>query len=179
MLLLTLIDCLLDFWVIFFSVRRTEGNHLTWKLSFLHFKMNLQGPWISALTVIYSWNSTSNKELSPHVASVKSILENHASYLMSVKELSKLVAFVKGTQFDLVVRFSLVFSSYSHSLIRKYAHGNYVYDIKLNSGISSTGKTWLCSPGQFCIWAWIDWAKGVCSLTVLHFGSNEGFLVLA
>jgi len=33
---------------------------------------------------------------------VKSILENHASYLMSGKELSKLVAFVKGTQFDLV-----------------------------------------------------------------------------
>ncbi|RZC56586.1 hypothetical protein C5167_015448 [Papaver somniferum] len=40
--------------------------------------------------------------LSAHVASVKSILENHASYLMSGKELSKLVAFVKGTQFDLV-----------------------------------------------------------------------------
>lgn len=44
----------------------------------------------------------SNKELSAHIASVKSILENHASYLMSGKELSKLVAFVKGTQFDLV-----------------------------------------------------------------------------
>lgn len=47
------------------------------------------------------------KELSPHIASVMNILENHASYLMSGKELSKLVAFVKGTQFDLVVRFSL------------------------------------------------------------------------
>ncbi|OVA11965.1 Ribosome control protein 1 [Macleaya cordata] len=46
--------------------------------------------------------STSFKEQSAHVASVKSILENHASYLMSGKELSKLVAFVKGTQFDLV-----------------------------------------------------------------------------
>ncbi|XP_008785301.1 guanine nucleotide exchange factor subunit RIC1-like isoform X2 [Phoenix dactylifera] len=46
--------------------------------------------------------STSLKELSPHVASVKNILESHASYLMSGKELSKLVAFVKGTQFDLV-----------------------------------------------------------------------------
>ncbi|KAI3893694.1 hypothetical protein MKX03_032110 [Papaver bracteatum] len=46
--------------------------------------------------------STSVKEQSAHVASVKSILENHASYLMSGKELSKLVAFVKGTQFDLV-----------------------------------------------------------------------------
>lgn len=46
--------------------------------------------------------SNSFKELSAHVASVKNILENHASYLMSGKELSKLVAFVKGTQFDLV-----------------------------------------------------------------------------
>ncbi|XP_044504252.1 guanine nucleotide exchange factor subunit RIC1-like [Mangifera indica] len=46
--------------------------------------------------------STSLKEQSPNVASVKNILENHASYLMSGKELSKLVAFVKGTQFDLV-----------------------------------------------------------------------------
>ncbi|KAJ4837176.1 hypothetical protein Tsubulata_027061 [Turnera subulata] len=46
--------------------------------------------------------SSSFKEQSAHVASVKNILENHASYLMSGKELSKLVAFVKGTQFDLV-----------------------------------------------------------------------------
>ncbi|KAJ8900535.1 hypothetical protein K2173_025312 [Erythroxylum novogranatense] len=46
--------------------------------------------------------STSFKEPSAHVASVKNILESHASYLMSGKELSKLVAFVKGTQFDLV-----------------------------------------------------------------------------
>lgn len=46
------------------------------------------------------------KELSPHINSVMNILESHASYLMSGKELSKLVAFVKGTQFDLVVRFS-------------------------------------------------------------------------
>ncbi|ESQ43929.1 hypothetical protein EUTSA_v10005756mg [Eutrema salsugineum] len=45
---------------------------------------------------------SSFKEQSPHVASVKSILESHASYLMSGKELSKLVAFVKGTQFDIV-----------------------------------------------------------------------------
>lgn len=47
--------------------------------------------------------SSSFKEQSAHVASVKNILESHASYLMSGKELSKLVAFVKGTQFDLVV----------------------------------------------------------------------------
>lgn len=46
--------------------------------------------------------STSFKEQSAHVTSVKNILENHASYLMAGKELSKLVAFVKGTQFDLV-----------------------------------------------------------------------------
>ncbi|KAK6920089.1 Ribosome control protein 1 [Dillenia turbinata] len=43
-----------------------------------------------------------HKEQNAHVASVKNILESHASYLMSGKELSKLVAFVKGTQFDLV-----------------------------------------------------------------------------
>ncbi|GJM87069.1 hypothetical protein PR202_ga02987 [Eleusine coracana subsp. coracana] len=46
--------------------------------------------------------SNSMKELSPHIASVMNILEGHASYLMSGKELSKLVSFVKGTQFDLV-----------------------------------------------------------------------------
>lgn len=46
--------------------------------------------------------SNSIKEQSAHVTSVKNILESHASYLMSGKELSKLVAFVKGTQFDLV-----------------------------------------------------------------------------
>ncbi|CAI8613188.1 unnamed protein product [Vicia faba] len=46
--------------------------------------------------------SPSSKEQSAHVTSVKNILENHASYLMAGKELSKLVAFVKGTQFDLV-----------------------------------------------------------------------------
>ncbi|XVE77176.1 hypothetical protein DITRI_Ditri13aG0040800 [Diplodiscus trichospermus] len=36
------------------------------------------------------------------VAPVKNILENHTSYLISGKELSKLVAFVNGAQFDLV-----------------------------------------------------------------------------
>lgn len=59
--------------------------------------------------------SGSFKELSPHIASVKNILENHASYLMSGKELSKLVAFVKGTQFDLVVPFlCITFFSFFH-----------------------------------------------------------------
>lgn len=52
---------------------------------------------------ILNFSSSSFTEESPHVASVKNILESHASYLMSGKELSKLVAFVKGTQFDLVV----------------------------------------------------------------------------
>ncbi|XP_019176206.1 PREDICTED: RAB6A-GEF complex partner protein 1-like [Ipomoea nil] len=42
------------------------------------------------------------KEQNAHVASVKNILESHASFLMSGKELSKLVAFVKATQFDLM-----------------------------------------------------------------------------
>ncbi|XP_021748783.1 RAB6A-GEF complex partner protein 1-like isoform X3 [Chenopodium quinoa] len=46
--------------------------------------------------------SSSHKEQSAHVTSVRNILESHASYLMSGKELSKLVAFVKGTQFDVV-----------------------------------------------------------------------------
>ncbi|EPS67848.1 hypothetical protein M569_06924, partial [Genlisea aurea] len=45
--------------------------------------------------------SLSSREQSAHISSVKSILESHASYLMSEKELTKLVAFVKGTQFDL------------------------------------------------------------------------------
>ncbi|KAG0475829.1 hypothetical protein HPP92_012670 [Vanilla planifolia] len=47
-------------------------------------------------------NHLTGGETSAHVASVRNILENHAGYLMSGKELSKLVAFVKGTQFDLV-----------------------------------------------------------------------------
>lgn len=57
------------------------------------------------------FDSNSMKELSPHIASVMNILESHASYLMSGKELSKLVAFVKGTQFDLVVSFSSLISA--------------------------------------------------------------------
>lgn len=54
--------------------------------------------------LVLFWISTSFKEQNANVASVKNILESHASYLMSGKELSKLVAFVKGTQFDLSVR---------------------------------------------------------------------------
>ncbi|AQK75554.1 Quinoprotein amine dehydrogenase beta chain-like [Zea mays] len=55
-----------------------------------------------SLILFLLFDSNSMKELSPHIASVMNILERHASYLMSGKELSKLVAFVKGTQFDLV-----------------------------------------------------------------------------
>ncbi|PWZ24900.1 hypothetical protein Zm00014a_008363 [Zea mays] len=55
-----------------------------------------------SLMLFLLFDSNSMKELSPHIASVMNILERHASYLMSGKELSKLVAFVKGTQFDLV-----------------------------------------------------------------------------
>lgn len=58
---------------------------------------------LTIFTGAASDDSTSFKEQSPNVASVKNILESHASYLMSGKELSKLVSFVKGTQFDLVV----------------------------------------------------------------------------
>lgn len=59
---------------------------------------------LTSCCFFFLYISSSFKEQSAHVTSVKNILENHASYLMSGKELSKLVAFVKGTQFDLVVR---------------------------------------------------------------------------
>jgi hypothetical protein len=48
-------------------------------------------------------NSVSTREPSAHVATVKRMLENHAGYLMANKMLRELVAFVKGTQFDLTV----------------------------------------------------------------------------
>ncbi|KAF3520188.1 hypothetical protein DY000_02061902 [Brassica cretica] len=43
---------------------------------------------VRTLLVVFLWSSSSFKEQSLHVASVKSILESHASYLMSGKELS-------------------------------------------------------------------------------------------
>lgn len=71
---------------------------------FAHFKIFAAFTFAMMLTYFYFFIcSPSFKEPSAHVASVKNILESHASYLMSGKELSKLVAFVKGTQFDLVV----------------------------------------------------------------------------
>ncbi|KAJ8900633.1 hypothetical protein K2173_025410 [Erythroxylum novogranatense] len=64
---------------------------------------------------------TSFKEPSAPVASVKNIPESHASYLMSGKELSKLVAFVKGTQFDLVEY--LQFERDGSARLENYASG--------------------------------------------------------
>ncbi|CAA0819359.1 Unknown protein [Striga hermonthica] len=77
--------------------------------------------------------SSSFKEPSAHVASVKSILENHASYLMSGKELSKLVAFVKGTQFDLVDY--LQRERYGSARLENFASGLEMIGQKLNMEI--------------------------------------------
>lgn len=76
--------------------------------------------------------STSFKEQSAHVASVKNILENHASYLMSGKELSKLVAFVKGTQFDLVEY--LQRERYGSARLENFASGLELIGQKLQMG---------------------------------------------
>lgn len=98
-------DYLQDFWVISFSVPVTGSS--PWIRGWCTFS-SLFDPAIWSIEVLMGINillsSTSFKEQSAHVTSVKNILESHASYLMSGKELSKLVAFVKGTQFDLVVR---------------------------------------------------------------------------
>ncbi|KAM2951229.1 hypothetical protein COP2_000754 [Malus domestica] len=64
--------------------------------------------------------STSFKEQNAHVASVKSILESHANFLMSGKELSKLVAFVKGTQFDLVLQMGTLQSRFDAEFLMAY-----------------------------------------------------------
>lgn len=77
-------------------------------------------------------NSNSFKEQSAHVASVKSILESHARYLMSGKELSKLVAFVKGTQFD-VVEF-LQRERYGCARLENFASGLELIAEKLQMG---------------------------------------------
>ncbi|GMH17268.1 hypothetical protein Nepgr_019109 [Nepenthes gracilis] len=76
--------------------------------------------------------SISFKEQSPHVAPVKSILESHASYLMSGKELSKLVAFVKGTQFD-IVEF-LQRERYGSARLENFASGLQLIEQKLQMG---------------------------------------------
>ncbi|KDP28594.1 hypothetical protein JCGZ_14365 [Jatropha curcas] len=76
--------------------------------------------------------SNSFKEQSAHVASVKNILESHASYLMSGKELSKLVAFVKGTQFDLVEY--LQRERYGSARLENFASGLELIGQKLEMG---------------------------------------------
>ncbi|KAJ1378646.1 Ribosome control protein 1 [Sesbania bispinosa] len=75
---------------------------------------------------------SSFKEQSAHVTSVKNILENHASYLMSGKELSKLVAFVKGTQFDLVEY--LQRERYGSARLESFASGLELISQKLQMG---------------------------------------------
>lgn len=76
--------------------------------------------------------SPSFKEQNAHVASVNNILESHASYLMSGKELSKLVAFVKGTQFDLVEY--LQRERYGSALLENFASGLEMIGQKLQMG---------------------------------------------
>ncbi|KHG03882.1 Protein RIC1 [Gossypium arboreum] len=76
--------------------------------------------------------STSFKDQSAHIAPVKNILENHASYLMSGKELSKLVAFVKGTQFDLVEY--LQRERYGSARLENFASGLELIGQKLQMG---------------------------------------------
>lgn len=76
--------------------------------------------------------SPSFKEQNAHVASVKNILESHASYLMSGKELSKLVAFVKGTQFDLVEY--LQREKYGSARLENFASGLELISQKLQMG---------------------------------------------
>ncbi|KAL5572911.1 hypothetical protein UlMin_022508 [Ulmus minor] len=76
--------------------------------------------------------STSFKEQSAHITSVKNILESHASYLMSGKELSKLVAFVKGTQFDLVEY--LQRERYGSARLENFASGLELIGQKLQMG---------------------------------------------
>ncbi|KAI4355111.1 hypothetical protein L6164_003915 [Bauhinia variegata] len=76
--------------------------------------------------------STSFKEQNAHVTSVKNILENHAGYLMSGKELSKLVAFVKGTQFDLVEY--LQRERYGSARLENFASGLELISHKLQMG---------------------------------------------
>lgn len=76
--------------------------------------------------------SPSFKEQSAHITSVKNILENHANYLMSGKELSKLVAFVKGTQFDLVEY--LQRERYGFARLESFASGLELIGEKLEMG---------------------------------------------
>ncbi|KAG5008264.1 hypothetical protein JHK85_026806 [Glycine max] len=95
--------------------RKTDGRH-----------------WADLFTAAGRSTDTSFKEQSAHVTSVKNILENHASYLMSGKELSKLVAFVKGTQFDLVEY--LQRERYGSARLENFASGLELISQKLQMG---------------------------------------------
>lgn len=105
-------------------------------------------------------SSPTFKEQNAHIASVKNILESHASYLMSGKELSKLVAFVKGTQFDLVVRrkCQCFKPSWVFSFLILWCSR---FNCKLIVGISSTRTIPECSVGKFCFGIWINWSEGI------------------
>ncbi|CAI9764198.1 unnamed protein product [Fraxinus pennsylvanica] len=76
--------------------------------------------------------SSSFEDQSANVASVKNILESHASYLMSGKELSKLVSFVKGTQFDLAEY--LRRERYGSARLENFASGFEMIGQKLQMG---------------------------------------------
>ena len=67
---------------------------------------------------------------------------------MSGKELSKLVAFVKGTQFDLVV--GKDFSS-TFSIVRLISTYGSCVLIVIFAGVSPKGEIWKCSFKGFCI----------------------------
>lgn len=97
------------------------------------------------LILLCSGSNSFKEQSAQHVAPVKNILENHASYLMSGKELSKLVAFVKGTQFDLVVRKAGVFLLHMMSYYK--AISSFLMTMCV-AGISSKRKIWMCSLGE-------------------------------
>lgn len=77
--------------------------------------------------------SVTPKETSAHIATVKRILEAHAGYLMSHKMLRELVAFVKGTQFDLTE--FLQSSGGSSARLQDFASALHIIGQKLDMNI--------------------------------------------
>ncbi|KAI5071151.1 hypothetical protein GOP47_0013402 [Adiantum capillus-veneris] len=77
--------------------------------------------------------SSTVKETSAHIATVKRILETHAGYLMSHKMLRELVAFVKGTQFDLTE--FLQSSSGSSARLQDFASALHIIGQKLDMSV--------------------------------------------
>lgn len=137
------------------SVHLISGNLLIWKGAPCSLHLNCFC-WKISHILFLLFDSNSMKELSPHIASVMNILERHASYLMSGKELSKLVAFVKGTQFDLVVRL-LSFIALTNLIVQSRLSSIYAVTY---AGISTTRKARVCSSGEFCFCTRTDWTKG-------------------